>query len=95
MIYVKPQSPIRKGDTGIYPLTTYDQLIMKDGSRFNGENPKIIQYGTFNLPSLGPWQEASLKVNFSTLMPDANYVTFASLEGGGRLLGEYQKYSLG
>lgn len=38
MNYVKPQSPIRKGNTGIYPLTTYDQIIMKDGTRFNGEN---------------------------------------------------------
>lgn len=32
----KPQSPIRNGDEGIYPLTTYDQIIMPDGSRWNG-----------------------------------------------------------
>lgn len=38
MDYLKPQSPIMKGSTGIYPLTTYDQIIMKDGTRFNGEN---------------------------------------------------------
>lgn len=32
----KPQSPIRNGDEGIYPLTTFDQIIMADGSRWNG-----------------------------------------------------------
>ena len=37
MDYLKPQSPIMKGNTGIYPLTTYDQIIMKDGSRFSGD----------------------------------------------------------
>lgn len=35
--YLKPQSPILyKGDY-IYPLTTYDQIIMPDGSRWQGE----------------------------------------------------------
>lgn len=46
MIYVKPQSPIRKGDTGIYPLTTYDQIIMKDGNRFDGEPVDLSNYYT-------------------------------------------------
>ena len=46
MIYVKPQSPIRKGDTGIYPLTTYDQIIMKDGNRFDGESTDLSNYYT-------------------------------------------------
>lgn len=46
MIYVKPQSPIRKGDTGIYPLTTYDQIIMKDGNRFDGELVDLSNYYT-------------------------------------------------
>lgn len=41
--YVKPQSPIynRKTDTYIYPLTTADQIIMPDGSRFT--NIGVIQ----------------------------------------------------
>lgn len=33
--YYKPQTPLVKGDDFIYPLTTYDQVIMSDGSRFN------------------------------------------------------------
>ena len=37
MAYLKPQSPIKNGENHIYPLTTYDQVIMPDGSRWNGE----------------------------------------------------------
>ena len=33
----KPQSPIMNGDEGVYPLTTFDQIIMADGSRWNGK----------------------------------------------------------
>lgn len=50
MNYVKPQSPIRKGNTGIYPLTVYDQIIMKDGTRFNGINPEASSNHTFEMP---------------------------------------------
>lgn len=37
MAYFKPQSPLKKGSDHIYPLTTYDQIIMEDGSRWNGK----------------------------------------------------------
>jgi len=34
--HIYPQAPIKyKGDY-IYPLTRYDQIIMRDGSRWNG-----------------------------------------------------------
>ena len=36
MAYYKPQSPIKNGEDYIYPLTTHDQIIMADGSRWNG-----------------------------------------------------------
>lgn len=55
MEYYKPQSPIKKGEVGIYPLTTYDQVIMKDGSRFEGEIQKVkiplLYYGVFKANS--------------------------------------------
>lgn len=35
--YLKPQSPILYKENYIYPLTTYDQIIMPDGSRWQGE----------------------------------------------------------
>lgn len=38
MAYLKPQSPITNGEDHIYPLTTYDQVIMPDGSRWNGSS---------------------------------------------------------
>lgn len=36
MSYLKPQSPIKNSNDHIYPLTTYDQIIMPDGSRWDG-----------------------------------------------------------
>lgn len=33
---IKPQSPIKSGSIGILPLTSYDQIIMADGTRWNG-----------------------------------------------------------
>lgn len=37
MANYKPQSPLIINNNGIYPLTTYDQIIMPDGTRWNGE----------------------------------------------------------
>ena len=36
MRYEKPQSPLKLGENHIYPLTTYDQIILDDGSRWDG-----------------------------------------------------------
>lgn len=33
---VKPQSPLMLGENDILPLTSYDQIIMPDGTRWNG-----------------------------------------------------------
>lgn len=33
---IKPQSPIKSGSVGIFPLTTFDQIIMPNGARWNG-----------------------------------------------------------
>ena len=38
MVYLKPRSPIKNGKDNIYPLTTYNQVIMPDGSRWNGSS---------------------------------------------------------
>lgn len=38
MAIYKPQSPIEKGEHYIYPLTTHDQVILPDGSRWSGSN---------------------------------------------------------
>lgn len=37
MAYLKPQSPLIKGEDYIYPLTTADQVIKSDGTRWNGD----------------------------------------------------------
>jgi len=36
MGYYKPQSPLKKGNNYVYPLTTYDQIILKNGERWTG-----------------------------------------------------------
>lgn len=36
MAYLKPQSPLKKGEDYIYPITTVDQVISnEDGTRLN------------------------------------------------------------
>lgn len=35
---VKPQSPLMLGENGILPLTSYDQIIMPDGDRWDGKS---------------------------------------------------------
>lgn len=44
MAYLKPQAPLQKGEDHIYPLTTYDQIVMPDGKRWNGNTaiPQIL-----------------------------------------------------
>ena len=41
--YLKPQSPLKDVDGDyIYPLTTVDQVVMKDGTRLNAAIKDII-----------------------------------------------------
>lgn len=44
MAYVKPQSPIKKGEDFVYPLTTHDQIILPDGSRWDGGTVAHVSY---------------------------------------------------
>lgn len=37
MAYLKPQTPLEVNGNNIYPLTTIDQIILKDGTRL-GDN---------------------------------------------------------
>lgn len=34
--YIKPQAPLRQGENYVYPVTTYDQIVMPNGERWNG-----------------------------------------------------------
>lgn len=55
MAYIKPQSPLKLGEDHIYPLTTYDQILMPDGSRWEGlldtGNKLFINRFTMTLPA--------------------------------------------
>ena len=44
-VYYKPRSPIQSGEDFIYPLTTADQIILRDGSRLE-KNGQISINGT-------------------------------------------------
>ena len=53
MAFFKPQSPLNVNGNGIYPLTTYDQIVLQDGSRWDGKTflTNILAYSkTINLP---------------------------------------------
>jgi hypothetical protein len=41
----KPQSPLTFKGIPFYPITTYDQIIMKDGSRWDGTSSDTSQSG--------------------------------------------------
>lgn len=41
MAYIKPQSPLTHGENFIYPITTHDQIVLPDGSRWDGVSNKI------------------------------------------------------
>lgn len=51
MAYYKPQSPLKIGDNFYYPLTTYDQIINKDGTHVtsiaDGKNIPYLYSATF------------------------------------------------
>ena len=52
MVYKKPQSTLVQGNTGIYPLTTADQVILADGSRMEKDG-KISADSAANSAKLG------------------------------------------
>lgn len=63
MAYYKPQKPIIKDGNYIYPLTTYDQIIMPDGNRWDGK------------AASGGENTTTLFINRYTLsLPAANWV---------------------
>lgn len=41
MAYIKPQSPLTHGENFIYPITTHDQIVLPDGSRWDGVSNKV------------------------------------------------------
>lgn len=59
MAIYKPQSPIEKGEHYIYPLTTYDQIIMPDGSRWNGEITDTVKVTFSATLAAADWSETA------------------------------------
>lgn len=75
MAYLKPQSPLIIGEDHIYPLTTYDQIINKDGNRVSelvdGKDISYLYSATFDLDS---WSGSS--------SPYTQTVALTPLDGG-------------
>lgn len=65
--YLKPQSPILYKNDYIYPLTTYDQVILADGSRWDGiiipVSRKINGYALTNDVTLEAKDVSALSLN--------------------------------
>lgn len=66
MTYLKPQSPIKFQEDHIYPLTTADQVILEDGSRWDGgaeANEKIENAQSMANDALSKAEDALSKVD--------------------------------
>ena len=80
----KPQSPIMNGDEGVYPLTTYDQIIMPNGSRWNGI---VVEDGALDPNSIpivdmtGTETEQEVPINAQTI-DGLTYKQIIELEHG-------------
>ena len=65
--YLKPQSPILYKNNYIYPLTTYDQIILADGGRWDGivipASRKINGYALTNDITLEANDVSALSLN--------------------------------
>ena len=55
MRYLKPQSPLEFQENYIYPLTTFDQIILPDGNRWNG-GIQSVEHVTTLVPVTN-WEE--------------------------------------
>lgn len=97
MAYFKPSSPIKFGEDHIYPLTIYDQIIMADGSRWNGkaatdseELKNLIAQETDELENLITQETNELRTSLNQKATTANYsATFTT--NGWSLSAPYQQ----
>ena len=87
MAYLKPQSPLIMGEDHIYPLTTYDQIINKDGNRVtevaDGKNISYLYRATFTTEGwVGGASPYSQSVTISPLI-DGPAITSNSVFSSG------------
>ena len=84
MDYKKPQSTLVQGNTGIYPLTTADQVILTDGSRLEKDG-KISADSAANSAKLGGKSLAEIMLDLypvGAVYISVNSTSPASLFGG-------------
>lgn len=84
MDYKKPQSTLVQGGTGIYPLTTADQVILADGSRLEKDG-KISADSAANSTKLGGKSLAEIMLDLypvGAVYISVNSTSPASLFGG-------------
>lgn len=66
--YLKLQSPLKSGEDNVYPLTTYDQIIKSDGTRWDGDiglyaNPNEAAEDLAGLPVVADYAENAGMLN--------------------------------
>ena len=95
--FLKPQSPLRKGEAYIYPLTTADQVILENNSRLNAaledikdkiENINFDNIGGIDLSGYATKEDLN---GFIREIP-SEYVTESELNAKGYLT-EHQNLS--
>ena len=91
--YLRPQIPLEIDGKYIYPLTTYNQIIMPDGSRWQGESYPVtsvngqtgdvsILFDSSNATSLGG-VDASVYQDFMTKKTHTVTVNSSFVSSGG------------
>lgn len=73
MAFLKPQSPLTKGNDYFYPLTTSDQVIMSNGQRLEDVVGKTVTT-TLILYANG-WSESNAPYTYTTSIPNLDNKT--------------------
>lgn len=74
---IKPQTPLMLGENSVLPLTSYDQIILPNGKRWNGKtNIENLTYDKIIMPDGTYWDGTTGVKNVTydqILMPDGTY----------------------
>ena len=84
--YLKPQSPLQIGSNFIYPLTTADQVLLKDGSRLNA---KVVMASLEGADDGEDYNPEEVLVNAETLggKPASDYMLKVDTAANSNKLG--------
>ena len=96
MINYKPKNPLVINGNGIFPLTTYDQIILSDGSHWTGPDQDEIYIGSTppSAEKYNLWVDTSEDSNLSLPKNQIIYLAFSINPDSWRAAEEEYKYEI-